>query len=269
MKRILILGASGTVGSAALKLLSQEKDLEILGTYFSTLQKEASSMIHFSVEFPNDIYSILEQARPDIVISCLRGDFDKQLAVHRGIADYLAPGDGKIIYVSTANVFDGSCEKPHYETDTPISASAYGQFKIECENLLRDRMGDRAIVLRIPFVWGKNSPRIQTVKAGCGSGRLEIYTDFYSNHVSDLQIAEMIHWIIREDKNGIFHVGTSDVINYQQFMERLITATGMKKPELTFLKEPGIMAVLSNRDDIPEQLKWNSGRLIQYLAAVL
>ena len=63
MKRILILGASGTVGSAALKLLSQEKDLEISGTYFSTLQKEASSMIHFSVEFPNDIYSILEQAR--------------------------------------------------------------------------------------------------------------------------------------------------------------------------------------------------------------
>lgn len=269
MERILILGASGTVGSTIFKLLSQEKDLEISGTYFSSVQKESSSMIRFSVEFPNDIYSILEQIRPDIVISCLRGDFDKQLAVHRNIADYLATGNGKIIYVSTANVFDGSCEKPHYETDTRISDSDYGQFKIECEDLLLNRMGDRAVVLRIPFVWGKNSPRIEAVKAGCRSGHLEVYTDFYSNHVSDLQIAEIIRWIIREDKNGIFHVGTSDVINYQQFIERLIAAMGMKKPELTSLKQPGIMAVLSNRADIPDQLKWNSERLIQYLAVVL
>ena len=101
MKRILILGASGTVGSAALKLLSQEKDLEISGTYFSTLQKEASSMIHFSVEFPNDIYSILEQARPDIVISCLRGDIYYFSVSGRKIICYTSMNRQLFIKVST------------------------------------------------------------------------------------------------------------------------------------------------------------------------
>lgn len=265
MKRILILGASGTVGSAVFRLLSRDKDFKIFGTYFTSAQEDTSAMIRFSVEFPEGIFTVLEQVRPDIVISSLRGEFEKQLAVHRYIAEYLTASGGKMIYLSTANIFDGNCEKPHEENDTRISDSDYGRFKIECEDILRDRMGERAAVLRIPFVWGKNSPRMQEIKAGCESGRLEVYTDFYSNHVSDLQIAEMIQWIVREDKNGIFHVGTSDIVNYQHFIGELIGAMGWKKPEFVSLKEPGILAVSSSRDDIPDRLKWDSRRLIQYL----
>lgn len=265
MKRILISGASGTVGSALFRLLSRDKDFKIFGTYFTSAQEDTSSMIRFSMEFPEDIFSVLEKVQPDIVISSLRGNFEKQLEVHRNMAEYLEVSGGKMIYISTANVFDGNCRKPHRETDTRISDSAYGQFKIKCEDLLRERMGKRAIVLRIPFVWGKNSPRIQEIEAGCESGRLKIYTDFYSNHAADLQIAEMIQWIIKENKDGIFHVGTSDIISYQYFIELLIETMEWKKPEFVCLKEPGILAVSSERDDIPDRLKWDSRRLIRYL----
>lgn len=66
---------------------------------------------HFSVESAADISPILEQVQPDIVISCLRGDFAKQLAFHEVIADWLMDRNGKIIYISSAYVFDGSCGK--------------------------------------------------------------------------------------------------------------------------------------------------------------
>lgn len=266
MKRILIVGASGTVGASIFKQLSFNKDLKMIGTYCSAMQENTSSMVHFSVEAPNDICSVLKQVRPDIVISSLRGDFDKQLITHENIANYLMANNGKIIYLSTVNVFDGSCDQPHYETDTRISVSDYGRFKIQCEDLLKNRMGNRAVLLRIPFVWGKNSPRIKAVKAGCETGQLDIYTDFFSNHVSDLQIAQVIEWIIKEEKDGIFHIGTSDVIGYQHFIEQLITARKMKQPEFIFQKNSGTMAVLSSRNDIPDKLKWDSKRLIQYLA---
>lgn len=73
-KRILILGATGTVGTAIYRQLSQEKDWEIWGTYCSSKQKD-SSMLRFSVEMPDKIHSLLGQVRPDLVISSLRGKF--------------------------------------------------------------------------------------------------------------------------------------------------------------------------------------------------
>lgn len=265
IKNILILGASGTVGSVVFKQLSCDENLKTFGTYLSAMPENTSSLTRFSVEFPNDICSILKQVRPDIVISSLRGDFNKQLITHENVAKYLMANNGRLIYLSTANVFDGSLDQPHYEDDTRISDSDYGQFKIQCEDLLRNLMGSRVKLLRLPFVWGINSPRLQEVKAGCEIGQLGVYTDFFSNHVSDIQIAQTIQWIINENKDGIFHVGTSDVISYQCFMEQLITAMDMRRPEFVFQKNPGVMAVLSNRKDIPDQLKWSNKKLIQYL----
>ncbi|MCM1258505.1 MAG: sugar nucleotide-binding protein [Roseburia sp.] len=264
-KRILILGASGTIGASLFRHLSCNKNFTVTGTYFSAAKANSPSMIRFSVESPGDICSILKQVQPDLVISALRGDFDKQLITHENTAKYLAANNRKLIYLSTANVFDGDCSQPHYETDPRISDSDYGKFKIQCEDLLQDRLGSRAVLLRIPFVWGKNSPRLKAVKKGCETGQLDVYTEFFSNHVSDLQIARFIQWIIEKDKEGIFHVGTSDVIAYQQFMEQLIKAMGMKHPAFVCEKSPGTMAVLSHREDVPDELTLSAKQLIQYL----
>ena len=241
------------------------EDMKVFGTYFSSMRENEPSMIRFSVEFPDDICSVLEQVRPDIVISSLRGDFEKQLRVHENAAKYLLDNNGKMLFLSTANVFDGSLDRPHYEDDARISCSDYGQFKIQCEDMLRTMIGERAAVLRLPFVWGRNSPRLQAVKDGCKSGKSEIYAGFSCNHVSDIQIADFIEWIIREDKSGIFHVGTSDVTDHACFIERLIAEMGMEQSEPVPRRMSGVMAVLSSRNDIPDNLKWDCGRLIRYL----
>lgn len=262
---VLILGASGTVGAAVFRQLSCCGDMKVFGTYFSSAQENTPSMIRFSAEFPEDICSVLEQVRPDIVISSLRGDFEKQLITHEITAKYLMDNNGKLLYLSTANVFDGSFDRPHYESDTRISCSDYGQFKIRCEDMLRDIMGEGAAVLRLPFVWGRNSPRLRAVKEGCKAGKLEVYTEFSCNHAADLQIADFIEWIIREDKCGIFHVGTTDVTDYPHFIEQLIAEMDVKQPELAAQRVSGVMAVLSGRSDVPDNLRWDSGRLVRYL----
>ena len=125
VKNVLVLGASGTVGTAVFKLLSCEESLNIMGTYFSSDQDSSPSLMRFSVEFPDDINAILKQVRPDIVVSSLRGDFEKQLITHENIAEYLITNNGRLIYLSTANVFDGSWDQPHYEDDTEVSNSDY------------------------------------------------------------------------------------------------------------------------------------------------
>ena len=264
-KTILILGASGSVGTAVFEWISRCEDMKVFGTYFSANVENDTSMIRFSVESPDDICSVLRQVRPDIVVSSLRGDFEKQLKAHEIAAKYLMNNNGKLLFLSTANVFDGSLDRPHYETDDPISVSDYGKFKIQCEDMLLDMIGSQTAILRLPFVWGRSSPRLQAVKDGCKTGRLEVYSDFSCNHVSDMQIADFIEWIIREDKSGIFHVGTSDVTDYTWFIERLTEGMGLEQPELVAREASGVMAVLSRRDDVPDYLKWDSERLIGYL----
>lgn len=268
VKKILILGASGTAGGTLAEYLSQYVDLAITGTYFSQASKKNTSvpMVQFGINHPENIESILECVHPDIVVSALRGDFENQLKTHKYIANYLLKHQGKIIFLSTANVFDADWTKPHYESDVQNSESEYGNFKIKCEKLLLDILQDRATIVRLPFVWGKDSPRLQEVRAGCGTGQLLLYDDFLSNHVTDLQIAQFVCWIIREHQSGIFHVGTSDIVEYRLFIEDLIEALGIKHPKFVLKKASGILAVLSERRDIPDHLQWNTGQVIEYLS---
>ncbi len=264
-KRILILGASGTAGTAILSRLSRCQGYSVFGTYFSHRQDSAASMLYFSLEHPEKLYTILAQIRPDIVISCLRGDFNRQMLAHQFVTNYLSSAGGNLIFLSSANVFDGSCDRAHYESDPPNSISEYGQFKIHCESFLQTQLGRRAVILRLPFVWGNHSPRMELLKSGCQAGQLEVYTNLWSNHTSALQIADWIAWVIEEEKSGIFHVGTTDVIAYTSFIAQLIAALGMSQPKFLAQSGPGTMAVLNSRKDVPSNLVWNNARLIASL----
>lgn len=74
MERILVLGASGTVGAAVFRQLSQNVMFDVYGTYF---RKESDNprMRFFSLENHEWINDLLEEIAPSIVISALRGDF--------------------------------------------------------------------------------------------------------------------------------------------------------------------------------------------------
>ena len=90
MKQILILGASGTVGSMVRRRLARSGEWSVTGTYCSSAVEDDPAMVRFSLERPGDICPLLERVRPDIVVSALCGDFDKQLALHQVVAEDLA-----------------------------------------------------------------------------------------------------------------------------------------------------------------------------------
>lgn len=192
-------------------------------------------------------------------------EFNRQRTAHEYAANYLAAHGGRMIYLSSVNVFDDLLDRPHYEGDARAAKSAYGQFKIRCEDLLRDRLGERAILVRTPFVWGRQSPRWREIMAGCEDGQLAVYTPFWGNHAADLQIAETIRWIIQEDRRGTLHIGTADGIRYWNFVGQLIAASGRKMPRFVPREGPGIMAAVCGREDIPASLRWTTGRLVRYL----
>ena len=121
-KKILILGASGYLGNAIYKELLDY--YRTFGTHFlprKTFLKN-QQFYQYNVE-EDDIYEILEATKPDIIISALRGDFHAQTIAHAHIAEYALEHGSKIIFISSANVFDAYSKYPSYETDKTLSLS--------------------------------------------------------------------------------------------------------------------------------------------------
>lgn len=103
----------------------------------------------------DNLSSLLNSIKPHSIISCLRGDFDKQLILQTKVAEYLKYNNGRLYFCSTTNVFDNDLSMPHYENDLPNSNSDYGRFKIECENRITEILQDSAHILKLPQVWEK------------------------------------------------------------------------------------------------------------------
>jgi len=257
MNKILILGASGLIGKALID--EYKNDFDLYGTYSSsTTNLPREKQFQLDITQIDRLKIILKTINPDIVISCLRGDFNQQLEFHKQLAIELKKSEGILYYFSTANVFDGDFSKPHFETDATIAESEYGNFKIKCENTLQQILEERVIVIRIPAIWGKNAPRMNLLKKGIEDNlAIDVYSNLECNNLLDVQLAIQLKYIIDHKLKGIFHLGSIDMMTQAEFFERLIISFSNKKDilKLNLYEENDkkfYFALKSNRKDIPD-----------------
>lgn len=255
---VLVLGGGGLAGSAMMKAL-QAAGYSVSGTCRTPREDGGTpNLLHFDLDEPQSIVPLLENTRPDAVISCLRGDFTRQLEAHRLLADFLHQHSGKLIYLSSANVFDGDLSRPHYEGDALCSDSSYGQFKIACEQLLQACLGKNCVILRPPEIWGRDCPRLRILIKSIREGTpLQTYENLSVNYTTDAQIARWTALILEHDLRGVFHVGTRDMSDYTAFLDRLSAQLDLPQPIYTVEqnKTPACQAVLPRRSEIPEELQ--------------
>lgn len=267
---ILVLGASGLAGAAIVKEL-QVSGHAVSGTY-RTVSPDYNGdpfMLHFDLGNPQSILPLLEKTSPDVVISCLRGDFDRQLEAHGLAANFLRQHDGMLIYLSTANVFDGDLSRPHYEGDVLCSDSTYGQFKIACEQLLRDRLGQNCVILRPPEIWSRSCPRLRTLAQSIRENKpVQTYENLFVNYTTDRQIAQWTAFILDHDLRGVFHVGTRDLSDYTAFLDQLSDRLSLPRPIYTVEqnKTAAYQAVLPARSEIPDVLQLSVAEVLHDLS---
>jgi dTDP-4-dehydrorhamnose reductase len=271
MEKILILGGSGLVGRS---LINECRDgYEVYGTYSSKIITNLpdDKQFQLDVKESSKMIEIISSIQPDIVISCIRGEFGQQLKFHKELAELLRNINSNLYYFSTTNVFDGDFSKPHTETDIPIAESEYGNFKIECENILNKILDERVQIIRIPAIWGKDSPRWNSIKESIrNSKEIEVYSNLECNNLLDIQLARQLRFIIENKLKGIFHLGSVDTMTQSQFYEQLL-----KKHEIeiellkynTYLNSSNtyFFTLKSTRGDMPESLQTTNQEIISYL----
>lgn len=257
--RILILGGSGFLGGSIYKELCAY--FKTFGTY--NLSNESLEKNHqffqYNIE-EDDVYEILDIVKPTIVISALRGDFSKQVLTHQHLAEYLFLHKIKVIFLSSANVFDAYSKYPSYENDKTYSNSIYGHFKIKIENMLLRLPKKQVAILRLPMVFGSKSPRITEILQSIKEKEpIEIFPNLIMNVTTNTKVTQQIHYIINRNKSGIFHLGSIDLVHHDDFIKEIVSSLNLEEKAIYkrvyTTNDDRYLAVLPKFNKLPKHLQ--------------
>lgn len=220
--KILIIGASGLLGSAFLKKFSEK--YETYGTYCNN---KFDKGLYY--DFTKNDLSIFKKIKPNIVIhSGGITDVDlceikKELAYSvnvegtKNIIEGCRLNDSKLIYISTDFVFDG--EKGNYkEDDIPNPINHYAKTKLESENLIKNS-GLKYLIIRVSFLYDTKDNKkfihfvINKLK---NNEEVNAIVDHIRTPTLVEDIAYTLEALIRKNRTGIYHVSGSEVLsNYE------------------------------------------------------
>ncbi|MGY0392337.1 sugar nucleotide-binding protein [Bizionia sp. KMM 8389] len=267
--RILILGASGFLGNALYKELCAY--FKTYGTY-RTEKREFEKNHHFfqyDVE-TDDVFEILEIVRPSIIISALRGSFNAQIIAHAHITQYMSEHTCKLLFLSSANVFDAYSKFPSYEVDKTLSHSIYGHFKIKIENMLLRLPKRQIAILRLPMVFGSKSPRVTEIKNHIKEKEaIEVFPNLIMNIATDAKVTQQVHYIINRNKYGVFHIGSQDLVHHDEFINDTLKTLGYKNALLKSVyttNNDRYLAVLPKYNLLPKHLQFSSKDFMEEIA---
>ena len=252
-EKVLLIGGNSLVGKSIVSGLGD--NYQIIPTAGHYVPKNGHQLM---IEEPNKLVEILAQENPEIVISSIRGNYQSQMSFHKALADWLAVKKKRLLYISTANVFDGNLSKPWTEHDLPIPESDYGSFKRDCETMLGKVLENQLIIFRLAAVWSTDCPRVQQLKLYSRNKEpYRTYPNYRVNVTPAKQIGNYAKFVLDNNLHGIFHVGTIDTVNYFSFEKMVCETLKIDMPQFVTETEDKevCFAILSARKEIPNNLQ--------------
>ena len=254
----MILGASGFLGQSLYKELSPYFD--VYGTYAhdNALLETNHRMFQWDAEAePLDL--LLNELAPDLIISAIRGDFGAQTHAHFELIAYLIQYQKKLIFISSANVFDVFSNYPSYEYDKTLSESVYGRFKIKIENALLRLPNHLYNIVRLPMIYGHKSPRLKELKLMHELKEpIEVFPNVVINATTHDKFAQQIHYIINRELEGVFHLGSQDLVHHKELIQDILEGLSLEQPVFKNVynsNEDRFIAVIPKHNVLPKNLQ--------------
>ena len=87
------------------------------------------------------------------------------------------------------------------------------------------------------------------------------------NVTNDDRLTQQIHYLINRDKSGIFHLGSLDLIQHEEFIKEVIRRLGNFHPILKKVyttNEDRYLAVLPKENTLPKNLRIHYQEIIDH-----
>ena len=199
---LLVTGAAGFLGS---ELLRQAPD--VYGTFHDTLDvNDGDAVMRCFLKHGPDVVIHTAYAMGDAETN-VRGAYNVALAAHRAGA--------RLLHLSTDLVFDGEHGAPYTEEDEPRPVTAYGQQKLEAEQLVR-RTHPESLIVRTSLLLGPpDGPQEALAR------RDDVV--FHDDEIrSPIPVRELAAALLRlADEQGILHVAGPEPVSRAALAARL------------------------------------------------
>lgn len=231
--KIVVLGASGQLGSC-LKKISSERSL----TDISFPSEESANILDKVL-----LDSLLEAEQPQYVINCAaytavdraEDDVDTCRKVNRDGAAYIAEVCAKhkatLIHVSTDFVFKGDIPKLLSETDPAEPENIYGLTKLEGEVAVAEALPEHYII-RTSWLYsefGNNFVKTM-LRLGREREQLGVIVDQVGSPTYAIDLANAILDIIASDNKayGIYHYSNEGATSWYDFAKAVFDISETK-----------------------------------------
>lgn len=226
--KILVLGATGMLGNAVLRLFAQSAEYEVVGSARSTsalrlLPANLSGCVICGVDVENmdSLISLFNKTRPDVVINCIGlvkqlADANDPLAAipintllpHR-LARLCGMGGARLIHMSTDCIFSGA-KGMYTEADESDAKDLYGRSKYLGEVDYPHAITLRTSIIGHELNGGHSLVRWFLAQQGIVKG----YRRAIFSGLPTVELARVIrdHVIPHPELHGVHHV-SADPIN--------------------------------------------------------
>ena len=237
---ILIFGATGMLGHAVFRVLSNDKRLKVFGTIRSESSKNlfptrlAENLIpNIDIESDECLKKAFEISQPSVVINCIgiikqlsdAKDVLKTVPINTLLPHRLAALSkqfgSRLILVSTDCVFSGS--KGNYlETDFPDCDDLYGRSKLLGEIADNDQvLTIRTSIIGHELRGGHSLVNWFLSQTGSAQGYAKaIFSGLPTNVLASIILDCIIHW---PNLHGLFHISANPINKYE--LLKLISKT--------------------------------------------
>lgn len=224
--KVLVLGASGMIGNAMLRVLSENTDWNVMGTVRNEGDKSyfaepiASRMLS-GANLGNEcgLVRAFAAAKPDVVVNCVGltkhvPDGNRPLSAismnallpHR-LAELCGLTGARLIHVSTDCVFSG--EKGNYrETDPPDAQDVYGRSKF-----MGEIGGPGLVTLRTSTIGHELRTKYGLLEWFLSQTRCKGFTRALFSGLPSVVFAQVVRDIVIPDVrlSGLYHVAGAPI----------------------------------------------------------
>ena len=237
--KILVLGASGMLGNAMFRLLSEDPAQDVVGTVRNdrALRRLGESAVGrvltgVNVEIADLLVGVFAAVHPQVVVNCI--GLIKQLAdVHdplravsintqlpHQLATLCLASGARLVHVSTDCIFSGA-KGGYLETDFPDAHDLYGRPK-----LLGEVDYPHAITLRTSIIGHELASNHGLVGWFLSqSGPIKGFRRALFSGLPTVEFARVIRDVVlpRTDMHGLYHVASRPISKFELLRYSLVT----------------------------------------------